>query len=104
MSGGASLLQVTKRVSRGLRAASGSPAGVLGIFRVGVLVLDIQSGYLDRLVLMPVRRSPPRGHDYLTGSTSNAGCLGAMARIWWSLESGPVPSKKIPTSAFHLLR
>jgi alpha/beta hydrolase fold len=41
---------------------------------------------------------------YLTGSTSNAGCLGATARIWSSLESGPVPSKKIPTSAFHLLR
>ncbi len=41
---------------------------------------------------------------YVTGSTSNAGCLGAMARIWSSLESGPVPSKKIPTSAFHLLR
>jgi hypothetical protein len=41
---------------------------------------------------------------YPTGSTSNAGCLGAMARIWSSLESGPVPSKKIPTSAFHLLR
>jgi hypothetical protein len=41
---------------------------------------------------------------YLTGSTSNAGCLGAMARIWSSFESGPVPSKKIPTSAFHLLR
>ena len=32
------------------------------------------------------------------------GCLGAMARIWSSLESGPVPSKKIPTSAFHLFR
>ncbi len=32
------------------------------------------------------------------------GCLGAMARICSSLESGPVPSKKIPTSAFHLLR
>jgi hypothetical protein len=45
-----------------------------------------------------------RGHDYLTGSTSNAGCLGATARIWSSLESGPVPSKKIPTSAFHLVR
>ena len=41
---------------------------------------------------------------YLGGSTSNAGCFGAMARICSSLESGPVPSKKIPTSAFHLLR
>jgi hypothetical protein len=38
------------------------------------------------------------------GSTSNTGCSGAMARIWSSLESGPMPSKKIPTSAFHLLR
>src|SRR5580704_18186806 len=36
-----------------------------------------------------------------TGSTSNAGGLGAMARIWSSLESGPMPSKKMPTSAFH---
>jgi hypothetical protein len=41
---------------------------------------------------------------YLSGSTSKAGCLGAMARSWSSLESGPVPSKKIPTSAFHRLR
>jgi pyruvate ferredoxin oxidoreductase gamma subunit len=41
---------------------------------------------------------------YVTPSTSKAGCLGAMARSWSSLESGPVPSKKIPTSAFHLLR
>ena len=39
-----------------------------------------------------------------TGSTSKAGCLGAMARIRSSLESGPVPSKKTPTSAFHFLR
>ncbi len=42
--------------------------------------------------------------DYWLAWTSNAGCLGAMARTWSSLESGPVPSKKIPTSAFHRLR
>ena len=48
------------------------------------------------------RRPPPGG--YWTGRTSNAGCLAAMARIWSSVESGPVPSKKMPTSAFHRLR
>ncbi len=51
-----------------------------------------------------MRASACAAMPYLTGRTSNAGCLAAMARIWSSLESGPVPSKKIPTSAFHLLR
>jgi hypothetical protein len=31
------------------------------------------------------------------------GAYGATARIWSSLESGPVPSKRIP-APFHLLR
>ena len=30
--------------------------GVTGVSRAGSLVLDIQSGYLDRLLLTPVRR------------------------------------------------
>jgi len=34
-------------------------------------------------------------------STSNAGCLPAIARICSSVESGPTPSKKMPTSTFH---
>jgi hypothetical protein len=55
------------------------------------------AGYLRMLIAVRLR-------NYPAGSTSNAGCLGAMARIWSSLESGPVPSKKIPTSAFHLFR
>ena len=33
--------------------AGGNPADVLGIFRVGALVFDMQSGHLDRLLLMP---------------------------------------------------
>ena len=41
---------------------------------------------------------------YSAARTSNAGCLGAMARSCSSVESGPVPSKKIPTSAFHRRR
>jgi hypothetical protein len=39
-----------------------------------------------------------------TGRTSNAGCLGAMARICSSVESGPTPSKNTPTSSFQRFR
>jgi hypothetical protein len=46
---------------------------------------------------------PPHPHQS-TARTSNAGCLAAIARISSSLESGPMPSKKAPTSTFHRFR
>ena len=64
-----------------------------------------EAGKRPRLPHSPALSAPVlTSTAYSAGSTSNAGCLGAMARIWSSLESGPVPSKKIPTSAFHLWR
>ena len=50
------------------------------------------------------RRSGTRGDVDHAASRRNAGCLWATARISSSLESGPTPSKKTPTSAFHRRR
>lgn len=37
-------------------------------------------------------------------ASMNNGCFGAIAAISASVEFGPTPSKKTPTSAFHRLR
>jgi ABC-2 type transport system permease protein len=68
--------------------------GVTGVSRAGSLVLDIQSGYLDRLLLTPVRRLAILiGHmlaDVAIACTLMVPILGLALGLGVRLQSGPV--------------
>ena len=82
------------------------PSRLTPLFQ-GVALLAVVVGYAG---LLRRRRRVPIGDPgagpapHAGGSTSKAGCLAAIARIWSSVESGPTPSKKTPTSTFHRFR
>ena len=67
--------------------------GVTGVSRAGSLVLDIQSGYLDRLLLTPVRRLAILiGHmlaDVAIACTLMVPILGLALGLGVRLQSGP---------------
>jgi ABC-2 type transport system permease protein len=67
--------------------------GVTGVSRAGSLVLDIQSGYLDRLLLTPVRRLAILiGHmlaDVAIACTLMVPILGLAVGLGVRLQSGP---------------
>lgn len=67
--------------------------GVTGVSRAGSLVLDIQSGYLDRLLLTPVRRLAILiGHmlaDVAVACTLMVPILGLALGLGVRLQSGP---------------
>ena len=68
--------------------------GVTGVSRAGALVLDIQSGYLDRLLLTPVRRLAILfGHtvaDVAIACTLMVPILGLALGLGVRMQSGPV--------------
>jgi ABC-2 type transport system permease protein len=68
--------------------------GVTGVSRAGSLVLDIQSGYLDRLLLTPVRRLAILiGHmlaDVAIACALMVPILGLALGLGVRLQSGPV--------------
>jgi ABC-2 type transport system permease protein len=67
--------------------------GVTGVSRAGALVLDIQSGYLDRLLLTPVRRLAILiGHtvaDVAIACTLMVPILGVALGLGVRMQSGP---------------
>src|ERR1700716_93844 len=68
--------------------------GVTGVSRAGSLVLDIQDGYFDRLLLTPVRRlAIPIGHmvaDVAVACTLTVPILALALALGVRLKSGPL--------------